>query len=1414
MNIQEQLRKTIQGSGGGSSSSGSSRTPVTQPDTVSSKAYLSILDLLCEGQVQGLVAPQSGSIFIDGTSLTNPDGSVNYEGFEWSFRDGRQDQTVIDGFPSVVTPFNLGTQIKQSTPQTITVNDIDADQVRIIITIPALSSQNEKTGDTTGTTLQYQFLMSVNDGAFQPVNVAGTTSSIVTINDKSRSKYQREHLINLPKPGNSYKIRVQRLTADSTSSYLANDTYLDSYYEIINSKLFYPNSVMMGVKINAEQFSSTPSRSYLIDGMLLRIPSNYDPVSRTYSGVWDGTFKIGFSNNPAWVMFDVLLNKRYGLGEYVNESNVNTGKLYQIARYCDEKVDNGFGGLEPQFTINTCIASRNDAYRVISDIGSVFRGMSYWQGGMVQFTQDSPTDPVYLFNNSNVVDGLFNRVGSARKDRHSVVHVQWNDPDDQFKQKIEYVEDASLIQSLGYRRLDTIAFGCTSRAQAHRVGLWILYTEKVETNITSFEVGLDGLVVMPGDVVKIQDQWKAGKRNGGRLKSATRTGCTLDAPTKVEAGATISIRMPDGKFEERRVNEVGEGLTALTFATQLSALPLQSTMWILSEPSLVPTLGRVMGIAQSDKPGRFVISVVDHNPSKFASINQGLQLEVLPTTLIDPTYSTPSMMKIEEFTYLVSAGQIATRLEVSWEGKSPTYFVQWRMTTATETSGWQNATVTKPTFEVLNVTGGAVYDFKVIAQSVTGKLSSELVGTYVALGTALAPTPPTNLTAVGDFRQIILNWVNSGDIDFDYVEIFENTVDDLTTATYYARTPSNTFTRTGIPGLMQYFYWVRTVNQRGMKSDFNSTAGVSAIAGLIGRTDLDEELSTIIEVIGGDLDGIIEHVDEITDAIDKKYDAITDGLDGRVDDAWALAQAARTGNNIEEMLRDDENVQIKRNIYELGIEVNENISAKITELQEVATSDREAVAHSLETVAARFNANEAALTEEKTARTTADSAQATRLNTLDAKTDATNAAVTTEQKARADADTAQASRLTALDAKTDTTNAGLVSEQKARADADSAQVTDITALKATTAATNASLTEEKTVRADADSAQVVRLNALDVKTNTTNANVTAEQKARADADTALASDITILRASVTSGDNALDAKILAEQTARANGDEAVAATVTALKATVTNNNTTLSGAITSEQTARATADSALGQRIDTIVATNGTINAAVKVETTARVDADGALSTRIDQLIASTGSNLSAAIQTEQTARAGADTALGTRIDTVQATANGASTAVQTTSSALATLDGKLTSSWTVKVQTASNGQTYVAGMGVGIQNTAQGITQSQILLQADRVVMINPANNSTVVPFQLVGGVIYLTSAVIQNGTIDFLKISDTMQSSNYVAGSQGWRFAKNGTIELNGYGSGLRRQMAPNYDRYWDTGTGVLVIEIGELT
>jgi predicted phage tail protein len=816
---------------GGKKSSGSSRTPVEADDTVNSRAMASILDLLGEGVVGGLINGAK-SIFIDGVALENEDGSFNYSGVTWDFRDGSQDQSPMPGFDFVETPKAVNTQLKTTNAVTVAIDNDDADRVRVIMKFPSLRSIDKKTGDTNGTSVQFKFQLANGNGSFYDVIATGESSSDVTLTAKKTGVYYRSYEIQLPKPGRAYKVRVHRLSADSNDQYLFNDTWVDSIGEIVDTPMNYPNSVLVGLKVNSEQFgSSMPSRSYLIRGLKIRVPSNYDENTNTYNGVWDGTFKLLSSSNPAWILFDLLTNARYGLGKFVSESMIDLGQLYQIGRYCDEEVDDGFGGKEKRFAINTQITSRQDAYRLIQDIAGAFRGMVFWAGGMVNIMQDSPSDPVMLFTNANVKDGLFTYKGSARKDRPSVALITYNNKQDGYKQNVEYVEDQEAMARYGERKTEAVAFGCTSRGQAHRVGLWLLYTARMESDMITFTAGLDASFLMPGETVLIQNKYRAGKRNSGRIVSFTKNSITLDAPVSLKkSGSFIRIINQEGKIVERDINETGDNITKVTFKTALATAdqPVANGVWTITEPDLVPMRARVVAIAQGETPGSFDITVVQNNASKYQAIDNGATLVPENTTVLDPTYSKPSNLVISEGTYLSSPGNLSVKLMLAWEGKSPEYWVSWRRSDEGNVSNWQSARATEEQYEIVNVAENGRYDFQLYSVSFGGKKSEIITAVYQVKGTMTPPGAPTSLTAVGDYRNVVLNWVNPDSVDLAQINVYASKTNKLDTATLIAQAATTTFTHAGLGDNETWYYWIRAVNKRGMVGQPNSNLGTEA----------------------------------------------------------------------------------------------------------------------------------------------------------------------------------------------------------------------------------------------------------------------------------------------------------------------------------------------------------------------------------------------------------------------------------------------------------------------------------------------------------------------------------------------------------------------------------------------------------
>lgn len=804
--------------GGGGKGGGGTRPAVEDPDSLQSRAMVALVDLLGEGQIGGLVNGAK-SIFFNGTPLENADGTRNFQGVTWDFRDGQQSQSPMAGYADIESPQIVNVKVKKEQPAVITINNPNADAIRALVLIPSLITQDKTNGDVHGSSVSFRFDVSVNGGSYYSL------SGDLKITGKSRSRYQKAYRLELPKrdanynPATTWSIKLVRITADAADGSVSNDLWFDSYAEIVDSKLTYPNSAIVGVSIDSAQFSSIPDRSYLVDGLYIRVPSNYNPTTRTYTGVWNGTFKVALSNNPAWVLYDVLTNKRYGLGQYLNAANIDKAKLYQIGKYCDEMVPNGYGGYEPRFAINTAIQTQVEAFRLITDLCSAFNGMAYWNGGMVGFTQDAPADPSMIYSQANVVDGLFQYAGSSRKDRHSVVLVSWNDPNQNYKQMIEYVEDPDLVAKYGIRKVETIAFGCTSRGQANRVGRWILYTEQYQSDMVQFKVGMDSALVLPGEIIKIHDTMRAGKRMGGRLRASTRTSATLDAPIKLGGGLSrISIRMPDGTFVERNIYESGnvEELTTLTWHDPLPADPVPYAIWLVSSPSLEPMLARVIGIAQGENAGEFIISALEHNASKYDAIEKGWQLTEPKTSIINTkNVPTPTDFQVYESPYLVAPGVQGLSLGVSWSGDAIHYEVMWKRDGKYPTN-WTTVTTQNPMLDLENVRAGT-YTFRIVAVSAFGVRSAKLEATYETIGKTAAPGDVSNFKITNRTTDLLLTWDQVTDIALKGYEVRVG-----------ASWDSGKVLTTNFNGTMlthdqdyagDYYYHIRSINMQGEYSD-------------------------------------------------------------------------------------------------------------------------------------------------------------------------------------------------------------------------------------------------------------------------------------------------------------------------------------------------------------------------------------------------------------------------------------------------------------------------------------------------------------------------------------------------------------------------------------------------------------------
>lgn len=747
--------RVIRGAGGGGKDGGgggSARTPVESPDNLSSRQYARVIDAVSEGEIEGLVDGLK-SVFLNDTPVQNSDGSYNFTGVVLMSQPGTQAQTYIPSFPAVEAETLVSAEITAAAPVVRSISNANANAVRVTVSVPRLTLQDSSTGDITGTSVDFAIDVQANGGGY--VQMLANT-----ISGKTTSRYQRSYRIELSGAG-PWDIRLRRITADSATSNLSNQTWWDSYTEVIDAKLAYPNTALVALAVDAEQFRAIPRRGYEVKGLKVRIPSNYNPATRAYTGAWNGTFSIAWTDNPAWCFYDLLTNERYGLGAFIAAAQVDKWTLYTIAQYCDELVDNGFGAQEPRFTCNLYLQTREEAYKVINAFASIFRGLVYWAGGAITAVQDAPGSPVALFTTANVIDGQFNYSGSSVKARHTVALVAWNDPDDRYRQKIEYVEDVDGIALYGVIQTEVVAVGCSSRGQAHRMGRWMLYTERMETETVTFRTGLEGLSCAPGEIIQTSDPVRAGIRLGGRIVTATTTSLTLDATVAIEAGKTYTLwaTLPDGSVESRAVT-TGIGSTAvLAVSPAFTAAPQDYAMWVLAASDVSPETWRVISIAEVEGT-QAEITALAYNGSKYAAVEQNLVLEPLQISTLRTTPATPTDLVLSESLYLITPVVVGTRITASWKGAAQYYELQYRRAG----TNWTMVSTSSSSIDIQPIVPG-VYEFLLVAVSAIGLRSVATTASATVYGLTATPQNVAGfaLSAIGGMAH--LTWTPATDLD-------------------------------------------------------------------------------------------------------------------------------------------------------------------------------------------------------------------------------------------------------------------------------------------------------------------------------------------------------------------------------------------------------------------------------------------------------------------------------------------------------------------------------------------------------------------------------------------------------------------------------------------------------------------------
>ncbi|WP_227547653.1 TipJ family phage tail tip protein [Moraxella catarrhalis] len=816
----------------------SSNKPYIQKDTASSTNSYQALYGLSEGEIYGLV-DGGKSIRLDGTPIINDNGEPNFPDVSWDFRAGSIDQEHIKGFSSVENEQSVNVELRHDRPYTKAINNKQLSAVAIRLGFNSLREQKGN-GDVVGYRIEYAIDVQTDGGAWEMVlNTA--------VDDKVSQGYQRSHRIDLPKAQQGWSVRVRRLTPNRDSEMVSDTMVVSAVTEIIDAKLRYPCTALLALKYDAQTFSNIAKVAVHVRGMLIQVPTNYDPTARTYDGLWDGTFKLAYTNNPAWVFYDICTAKRYGLGDRL-AGKVDKWSLYRLAQYCDEMVDDGKGGKEPRFTVNVYLQKADDAYRVLQNLASVFRALSFWDGTSIVVDADTPKEPVYVFSNANVIGGEFSYTGTRARDRHTIVKCAYDDPDNNFETDYIYVQDEHAIAKYGINQLELNLFGCTSKGQAQRAGIWALKSEQLETETVSFSTGLDGFIPKVGEIIHVQDNSRAGRMQAGRIVATDGRQITLDRMAG-KVGDTLMVG--DNSAQIVQIDD--------TVITTDTAIGRAGQVFAISSSDVAPRAYRVMTISQNDDAS-FSFTALQYEIGKFTATNNIAAIPKKEVSVIKAHVLTPpNSVSITERTR-THQGQAITTLVISWEQVvgAVAYIVEYKK----DSNAWQTHKVSSHSLEIDGVYAGA-YQAKVRAIDAFDNESLSQSSQLTAIqGKQGKPPRPINLSVQGVLFGMNLGWnfaKGSGDTNFTEIEVSPDGRTHITTLGTFAY-PTNKHEITGLQGNLTQFYRARIVDKLGNTSDWtdwvSGTTSADAdkvldmLSGQISQSHLDQSLRTPIGKIG------------------------------------------------------------------------------------------------------------------------------------------------------------------------------------------------------------------------------------------------------------------------------------------------------------------------------------------------------------------------------------------------------------------------------------------------------------------------------------------------------------------------------------------------------------------------------------
>ncbi|HBM4916183.1 TPA: phage tail protein [Enterobacter hormaechei] len=902
----------IKGRKGGSSSS---RTPTEQPDDLQSVAKAKILIALGEGEFAGQLTAKD--IYLDGTALENADGSQNFSGVTWDFRAGTQAQKYIQGIPGTENEISLGTEVTSATAWTRTFTNTQLSAVRLRLKWPSLFKQ-EDNGDLVGHSVNYAIDLQTDGGTWQTILDTSVTG-------KTTSGYERSHRIDLPQAGSTWTIRLRKLTADANSAKIGDTMMLQSFTEVIDAKLRYPNTALLYIEFDSSQFNgSIPQISCEPRGRVIRVPDTYDPETRSYSGTWAGTFKWAWTDNPAWIFYDLVVSDRFGRGDRLTTANIDKWALYQVAQYCDQMVPDGKGGsgTEPRYTCNVYIQERNDAYTVLRDFAAIFRGMTYWGDDQIVALADMPRDVDFTYTHANVIDGRFTYSSSTTKNRYTNALVSWSDPDNAYSDAMEPVFEHALVARYGFNQLEITAIGCTRQSEANRKGRWGILTNNKDRVVT-FNVGEDGNIPQPGYVIAVADRNLSGRDLGGRISAVNGRVLTLDRAPDASAADRMIVNLPSGVSQSRTIQSITGNKVTVT--TAYSETPVAEAVWVIESDELYAQQYRVITVIDNND-GTFTIVGANHDPDKFDRIDTGAIIDQRPVSVIPPgNQSPPANIVISSFSVVQQNISVET-MRVSWDQaqNAIAYEAQWRR----NDGNWVNVPRSSTTsFDVPGIYAGR-YLVRVRAIN-AAEISSGWGYSEEKTLTGKVGNPPKPVGFIASENVVFgieLNWGFPA-----------NTDDTLKTEIQYSLTgteddamlladvpyPQRKYQQMGLKAGQIYWYRAQLVDRSGNESGYTEW----------GRGQASIDVSDITDVI----------LEEIKDS-DTFKDLIENAVDSNVKIAGMADDIKQANAELE--LQAQEIAKNAQDIGKVQTSVNElsstagDVSSSLSDLEQtVATTD-------------------------------------------------------------------------------------------------------------------------------------------------------------------------------------------------------------------------------------------------------------------------------------------------------------------------------------------------------------------------------------------------------------------------------------------------------------------------------------------